>query len=294
MDGWARLGAALGGRNDQSAYQDQLLRNYRTQNAAYSRDKALEDATLARNRRIALEGIGDTLAPLGLGDFTGLFQAGGGNAAQLSQAALNLGEFNTRGQAKSAALGGDLATAQANLLSLANAPVQMTRVQDGVTFNPILGPDQPLRTTPLGDARVAERQAAAGRANAAAVRELAQAGKYDAQAALGGFAPRASITDDGTGEVDRKLNSTDVGAPVLQLGTPPNTYVSPGDVVFMDPSAPMPRGPLTRAEVRQKVTKPEEVRQALASAERAIQNGKDPAAVRARLQEFGIDPALLD
>lgn len=287
MEGWAKLGAALGGGGGNAAYEDQLLRNYRAQNAGYSRDKAMEDATMARNQRIALEGIGQTLAPLGLGDTAGIFQAGGGNTAQLTQGLLNLGEFNTRRDARGAALGGDLAGANANLISL-GGPQDLTKISGDTAFNPMLGPQQPMYATDVGQSRIAEREASAGRYAAQAQKELALGGKYAVQAAAGGFAPKvAAVTTPAAATTPGVSAETS-----MPLGTPANTFTNPGDVVFVDPGAQgaLPAGPVTRADLDPARFRDPQARQmAIAQARAAIEAGKDPVAVRARLRELGIE-----
>lgn len=190
MDGWSALGNALGGglgQLEQDAYMRQMLSNQRSQTSAARAGKAMEDERKARLSRIALEGMKDNLEPLGLSQFAGVLQAGQGNAQQLVNAILGAREFTSRDAATAAALGGDLPAANAQLLGLANGPVDLTKIAGGVAYNPLGTPEQQsMRQTPLGQAEVALR-------GAQAADEYASAGRNQAigEAALLRAAPKA-------------------------------------------------------------------------------------------------------
>ncbi len=190
--GWAALGDILGGgagRGAEAAYADQLTKNYRAKGQKADMGKAMEEESMARMQRLAQERIGDTLGAVGMDPaLGGLLQAGGGNADALVRALLGGQEYFTRGDAREAALGGDLSAANANLMSLGGVQ-DLTKVAGGVAYNPFEEPSSDMIVTPLGQADIATKQAQAAK-------YAADAGLAGVKAKAGGFAPSSRTPND--------------------------------------------------------------------------------------------------
>lgn len=175
-NGYQRAGAALGAAlfgNGQAAYTDQMSTEYKL---AY----ALEQARQARNARIM--GDQNVTSRQGItGDLVGRARAGDVSALnELTALGLTsnenvdmktLGEtqeFAFRQAARDKAVLGDPTGYNAELVGIAKGPLQTTSVSDGVAFNPYAQSDQDLNVTPLGEASIAQRRAAAASSYASA------------------------------------------------------------------------------------------------------------------------------
>lgn len=101
-----------------------------------------------------------------------------------------------RRAARDAAVRGDLNGANAQLMGLADKPVTLSQVTDGVAFNPIVAPgSNAFDPTAVGQAMINQRNAAAANsmANAGAAGALTDLRKV--QTAAGGFNPNTGSKD---------------------------------------------------------------------------------------------------
>lgn len=182
-NGYMRAGAALGeaiAGNGRGAYNDQLGTEYKL---AY----ALEQARQARNARVL--GDQNVASRQGLtADLVGRARSGDvGALNELTALGLTSNEkvdLGTLGQSQDFAMRqavydratrGDLAGASAASLGLTTKPLEMTKIAGDVAFNPYAQPDQNLNVTPLGEASIGQRNAAAGASRAQAQKTLGDA-----------------------------------------------------------------------------------------------------------------------
>jgi hypothetical protein len=242
-----QLGALLFSGNDNTSY-------LRGQQVGASVQSALEAARLARAKAINQEGQNSAIpelaaaaAKLGLGEdqaagFQTLGQAGGGDAVALAKALGLVRGQGYQADARTAALGGDYNAANANLVGLADKPLDLTKIAGGQQYNPLVTPDSGQSiTTPLGLADIGLRHAQAGASNASAANSYASAGEHRARSSLlgeigGGKAPSGyRFTDTGAlepipgGPADRKSGTAPVvisnpdGSSTIIPGGKPNT-----------------------------------------------------------------------
>lgn len=242
-----QLGSLLFGGNDTTSY-------LRGQQAGATVQSALEAARLARAKAINQEGQNSAIpelaaaaAKLGLGDdqaagYQTLAQAGGGDVTALVKALGLVRGQGYQADARTAALGGNYNAANANLVGLADKPMDLTKIAGGQQYNPLVTPDAGQSfTTPLGLADIGLRHAQAGASNASAANSFASAAEHKARSSLlgeigGGKAPSGyRFTDTGAlepipgGPADRKSSTAPVvitnpdGSSTIIPGGKPNT-----------------------------------------------------------------------
>lgn len=193
----SQLGSLLFGSNDNTSY-------LRGQQAGATVQSALEAARLARAKAINQEGQNSAIpelaaaaAKLGLGDdqaagYQTLAQAGGGDVTALVKALGLVRGQGYQADARMAALGGDYNAANANLVGLADKPLDLTKIAGGQQYNPLVTPDAGQSfTTPLGLADIGLRHAQAGASVAQANAANAHARLFDKQTSVGGFNPHS-------------------------------------------------------------------------------------------------------
>lgn len=163
-----QLGQLLFGQpDDSSSYLKGQLTGSQVQSA-------METARLARAKALNQEGqneavplLGEAAAKLGLtpeqsAGYQTLGQAGGGDASVLAKALGLIRGQGYQADARTAALGGDLNAANANLFGLADKPVDLAKITNGIAYNPTVTPDAGnLTITPLGEADIALKDAQA-------------------------------------------------------------------------------------------------------------------------------------
>lgn len=222
-NGYMRAGAALGeaiAGNGRSAYNDQLGTEYKL---AY----ALEQARQARNARV----LGDQNVTSRQGITADLIaRARSGDAAALNELTafgltsndkVDLGmlgqsqDFAMRQAVYDRATSGDLAGAGAASLGLTTKPLEMTKIAGDVAFNPYAQPDQNLNVTPLGEASIGQRNAAAGASRAQAQKTLGDASinqQRFAQQRAGQWNPSGRAAGGTLGDPSGGAKSIPVGA----------------------------------------------------------------------------------
>lgn len=171
MNGWRALGEMMGGRiGTPGVYEDALRGQYDTeralQQARRERSLAMIDGVRAQN----YQHIPTMGAELGISDAEArLLAAGGGNAQQLMGGVGAARQQGFRQAAAEAAALGDVQGANAQLFGVANAPVQVTGISDGVAYNRLAAPGEAdLTVTPLGEATIRQRDASANASHARA------------------------------------------------------------------------------------------------------------------------------
>lgn len=199
----AQLGQLLFGKAEPTSYYRGQLLGAQTQNAMQKarRERAL--AIIAEGQQQAIPQLAGAASNLGFtpeqaAGFGTLGQAGGGNAQQLAAALGDLLELQQRRSAQQAALGGDLNTANANLMGVASGPVDLTKIAGGEQFNPLVTPGTtPTITTPGGLGDILASHALANERNASArlSNVKADAGGFNPNTGGKGGLPNASAVD---------------------------------------------------------------------------------------------------
>lgn len=174
-NGWGALGAALAGGNTESAFQRGRLNSARL-------ESALSDARLKRDEELARQQLSGRVAMLAptaedAGFLEAAFRAGI-DPRQFSQYTGDRQEQGFRGDAVTAALGGDWGGANANLMGVANGPQQIGTIEgQNLLANRFLEGGGGITTTEQGRAgiaadaaRAAAAYASANNANASAAR----------------------------------------------------------------------------------------------------------------------------
>lgn len=159
---------------------------------------------LAQNEQTALENVGldrSNTAYATLGDvindprIVAILRAGGGNAAQLSDALGNFQEQGFRQGARDRAVAGDFGGAVGEQFGLADSPTKINVIDGGYQLNPyqvggpIAATGATLSDIMLNQARAGQAAAAANASNARAAKiadEMANPGRYRAPMAAGG------------------------------------------------------------------------------------------------------------
>lgn len=210
-NGYQRAGAALGAAlfgNGQAAYTDQLGKEYTIA-------KALEDARQARSRAVladqnvtSRQGLTpDLIGRARAGDVSALNELTAlGLTANDNVDMKTLGEtqeFAFRQAARDKAVLGDAANPNAELFGIASGPVKTTDISDGVAYNPLGSASQGLNVTPLGEASIAQRRAAAASSYASANNSNASA----ARTRQGMTLDRADVLGGGGGRPSSKAPS---------------------------------------------------------------------------------------
>lgn len=227
----SQLGALLfGAPDDGSAWLRGKIGGAQVQSSLDAARKNRADAINRELQNAAIPQLGEAATQLGLSPdqsagYQTLGQAGGGDAVALARAAGLIRGQGYQADARTAALGGDYNAANANLVGLADKPLDLTKIAGGQQYNPLVTPDSGQSiTTPLGLADIGLRHAQAGASNASASNSYASAGEHRARSSFlgeigGGKAPSGyRFTDSGAleaipgGPADRKTGS---GATVI-------------------------------------------------------------------------------
>ena len=175
--GWASVGQALAGLSGagrQEAYDRGMAR-------AAQLDQLVQTARLTRNKAMAQAQAGKAAEAAGLSpDLVTLMQAGY-DPRELTGATGQMQEQRFRGDSVAAALAGDWGGANANLMGVANGPVDLASIQgQNLISNRLLPGGGEVTTTEQGRAGMA-----ADAARAAASYASANSSNASAQAALG-------------------------------------------------------------------------------------------------------------
>lgn len=225
LQGWGALGDMLAGNVGTPGVYDTALKG------AAATDKAMMDARRARSMAI-IDGVrADNFVQiptmggeLGISDAQArLMAAGGGNAQQLAGALGGLQGQGFRQAAVDAAVLGDPGAANAQLFGVANGPVDLTKITDGMAFNPIAAPaDAGMAVTPLGEATIRQRDASAAASGARAQSTRARLGIAQQQFGLqragqwnpsGNVAPTGKRTQPAEAVLKRAFETTDPANP---------------------------------------------------------------------------------
>lgn len=185
MDGWGKLGAALGGGGsnaynrgmESAARTDMILRK-----AAEERDKAL--AREGRMEALRKAGVPEEKASL----LNTLFNAGD-NPEQVSGYQLDTQKLDLTNEAATAARGGNIDAANDLLTVLSGKPRERTAITGGMAYDAFKDPSQAMAVTPVGAADIAATGALARERSAGAQENLAHAALYGVQTAAGGWKP---------------------------------------------------------------------------------------------------------
>jgi len=173
--GWASVGqalAGLGGAGREDSYNRGMARaaqlDQLVQTARFSREKAME-AERAREKQT---GLSDELIAAGWDPASaraaGAFAGSGLNPNEYATARLSGQEYGNRGSIVAEALQGNLPAAGAYSLGLAKGPLEMTKIADGVAYNPYGQSGQDLNVTPVGQSTIGQRNASAAASYASA------------------------------------------------------------------------------------------------------------------------------
>lgn len=205
-NGWRALGEMVSGRiGTPGVYEDALRGQYDTERALQQARRERSLAMIDGVRAEQYQGIPTMGADLGISDAEArLLAAGGGNAQQMLG---GLGAARQQGfrqaAAESAALG-DVQGANAQLFGVANGPVQVTGISDGVAYNRLAAPGEAdLTVTPLGEATIRQRDASANASHARAASTRARLGIAQEQFGLqrsGQWNPSGSVAPSGGGK----------------------------------------------------------------------------------------------
>ncbi len=219
-----RQQAAARGRLDamRMALDDAQIRNTGN-DAALKQIKldALDPATLAA----AFAGAG--VPQEHAAGAAGLDRAGN-NASQIGALMKTLQEQAIARDARDAAVRGDLNGANANLFGLADKPVTLSQVTDGVALNPTVTPDQNAFTpTAVGQSMIGQRNAAAANSYAGAGANNALRDLRDTQTAAGGFNPHVGA---GTGKLPPVADIRAILPATGPMNAQGNPTVNPADV----------------------------------------------------------------
>lgn len=187
-----RQQAAARGRLDamRAALTDAQIRNTGN-DAALKQVKldALDPATLGT----ALAGAG---VPMEQSDGAAGLVRAGQNVNEIGGLMKTLQALGLQRAARDAAVRGDLNGANAQLTGLADKPITLSQVTDGVAFNPTQTPDaNAFAPTAVGQAMIGQRNAAAADSMAGAGAQNAMRDLRRVQAAAGGFNPNTGSKD---------------------------------------------------------------------------------------------------
>lgn len=153
------IGSLFNRDGNQAAYQDQLNRNYRTQ-------QLMERARQERNIRIAgeaqtPEAIRAANPNLSIEQATILSNAARAQRTpNMNTLGMSANDFTRRNYVNAAApaIIGELGEGQGNLVLADEKPIKTTQISGGTAYNPYLSPDQDgMQTTPAEELRVASR-----------------------------------------------------------------------------------------------------------------------------------------
>ena len=212
MSGWSELGAAMGrGPGMQQAAYNTGMDQGTRQSALLEQARKLRDVNLARaaitpasvanmNTDPITGQPNDPAAAQALqGEFAANAMRAGIDPRQLSGFQSQEQGIGFKQGAQTAALDPNTSLDSLNrrLMVINGKPVDLSRVQGGVAFDPMQAPDsQTIAPTQVGlsdmmlnGARATEAHAQAGAAQAAAGEHMARAGLFNAQTAAGGFNP---------------------------------------------------------------------------------------------------------
>lgn len=184
------LGTALFGSTEDT-YTNQLGRQYQVEQALQQARQARSKAVLADQNVVSRQGLtADLIGRARAGDVSALNELTAlGLTSNENVDMKTLGEtqeFAFRQAARDKAVLGDPTGYNAELVGIAKGPLQTTSVSDGVAFNPYAQSDQNLNVTPLGEASIAQRRAAAASSYASANNSNASAAKTRQDMTLGG------------------------------------------------------------------------------------------------------------
>ncbi len=143
-NGWRALGEMMGGRiGTPGVYEDALRGRYDAERALQQARRERSLAMIDGVRAEHFQRIPGMAGELGVSDAeAALLAAGGGNAQQLTSGLGGLREQGFRQAAAEAAALGDVQGANAQLFGVANAPVQVTGISDGVAYNRLAAPGE--------------------------------------------------------------------------------------------------------------------------------------------------------
>jgi hypothetical protein len=177
------LGAVLagGGRLRTASKNAEELRLMQLANLQAETDRKVDEAIQEKLKRTSLQGVADD--PTMDARTRNLTISGtGSDYAGATSGALHQQEFDARAAALKAAMGGDQNAANAILMSIANGPVDLAKIEDHTVLNPTIVGGGQLQTNDVGDAVIAATEALKGQRDSAA--HLS-----DVKAAAGGFKP---------------------------------------------------------------------------------------------------------
>ncbi|HHA2740080.1 TPA: hypothetical protein ACOFBV_001275 [Stenotrophomonas maltophilia] len=175
------LGDALFG-STQDTYTNQLGRTYQVEQALQEARRARSRAVMANQNATSRQGItADLIGRARAGDVAALNELTAlGLTANETMSFDALGktqEFGFRQAARDKAVLGDPLNPNSELFGIAKGPVETTKISDGVAYSPLGSSSQAVNVTPLGEASIGQRRAAAaaswasaGNSNASAVR----------------------------------------------------------------------------------------------------------------------------
>jgi len=188
--GWASVGqalAGLGGAGRQDAYNRGMAKaaqlDFEIQKARRFREEAmaLEDAR-TQNARLPQTFVGAGYAQPDADLYSALLR-GGHDVKQVMDARLSGQEYGNRDNIVAQALQGNMPGAGAYSMGLAKGPLEMTKIADGVAYNPYGQSDQNLNVTPVGQSTIGQRNASAAASYASARNSDASAARTRASAA---------------------------------------------------------------------------------------------------------------
>ncbi|MGH6720046.1 MAG: hypothetical protein ACREER_12070, partial [Alphaproteobacteria bacterium] len=160
-EGWAALGDMIGGGGKaraENAYVDQFHKAQVARRSQFDADTAEAKARQEQLQAIAHAGLPQQYEQLGLGDYAGIVQAGGGNASQLMEALAKARADMLRQRAVAAAPGQGYDPVNSALIGLANGPLQVNKITSGEQYNPYLANGE-VDPTALGESAIAKNRA---------------------------------------------------------------------------------------------------------------------------------------
>lgn len=242
MDGWAKLGAALGGAGGGDAAF------MRGQSAAADIETKLARARMTKQEEMARTQFAQSLTGMGVDP------AQAGSLASLMQGGQNIGQVFSALQKRQGMgmqselwdrINGGQAPAEWGGLNqalavLSGKPVQVTGQGGGVLYNRLAGPEgQAPVVTDVGQSMIQQRQAAAASSRASALRNAEQARLAGVKADAGGFAPKSAGGSFGRPSItlmDRMLGTVDEdGESVADLERQRDFMVWQADMSERDP-----------------------------------------------------------
>ncbi len=228
-NGWRALGEMMGGRiGTPGVYEDALRGRYDAERALQQARRERSLAMIDGVRAEHFQRIPGMAGELGVSDAeAALLAAGGGNAQQLTSGLGGLREQGFRQAAAEAAALGDVQGANAQLFGVANAPVQVTGISDGVAYNRLAAPGEAdLTVTPLGEATIRQRDASANASHARAHATRQRLGiaqqQFDLQRA-GQWNPSGSVAPSGGAGGGKRTQPNDA-ALRRAFETPPDEF----------------------------------------------------------------------